>query len=107
MRQVKARARIHLIAQDVGGLAGAMPSPSQSLVMHLDASPEEGGGVDLGVRITTATNESLTPGADIDVDLVFWSDLADLYVTIPGKRFELLYPTRVVGHGEVLEVVPF
>ena len=60
----------------------------------------------LGVQITTATGEPLSPGeSGLTVDLQFWSDLADVFL-VPNTRFTLRYPNRVVGRGEVLDVLP-
>jgi hypothetical protein len=61
----------------------------------------------LGVQISTQSGEPLEPGVSgVTVDLHFWSDLADVFV-VPSTRFTLRYPNRVVGRGQVLEVLPF
>lgn len=39
-------------------------------------------------------------------ELVFWSDLADVFVA-PTTRFTLRYPQGVLGRDEVLEMLPF
>lgn len=106
MGRVNARGQIQLLPREHGGLTDAMPSPSQSLLLHIDATTEDDSSLDFGVRITTLSGDALTPGAHMDVELGFWSDLARLHL-VPGTRFELRYPTRVVGLGTVLEILPF
>lgn len=63
--------------------------------------------MNLGVQITTWGDAPLSPGSTgLTLDLHFWSDLADVFV-VPGTRFTLRYPNRVVGRGQVLDVLPF
>jgi hypothetical protein len=102
---VHAQARIELDATTGGGLSKPMPSPCKSLILRIehDAADDE---VTLGVQITTESGEPLSPGAsDVPVDLHFWSDLADVFV-VPSTRFTLRYPNRIVGRGQVLDVLP-
>lgn len=91
----------------VGGLAEPMPSPCQSLILRVEHDNTGEEPIDLGVRITTSTGVPLSPGTSrVTVALDFWSDLADVFV-VPGTRFTLRYPSRVVGVGQVLDVLPF
>ena len=102
-----ARARIELEETTGGGLSAPMSSPCRSLILRVEQDIEAEDDVNLGVQITTATGEPLLPGAsDMTVDLHFWSDLADVFV-VPSTRFTLRYPNRVVGRGQVLDVLPF
>ena len=101
-----ARARIDLIAAAEDGLSEPMPSPSRSLILRVEHEAAED-EVNLGVQITTVSGEPLFPGASgVPVDLHFWSDLADVFV-VPTTQFTLRYPNRVVGRGQVLDVMPF
>jgi hypothetical protein len=103
---VKANARIDLLDGADGGLTEPMPSPCQSLLLRVELDADEE-PVDLGVRITTLSGEPISPGTSgVAVDLDFWSDLADVFV-VPSTRFTLRYPSRVVGVGQVLDVLPF
>lgn len=102
-----ARARIDLHRAADGGLAEPMSSPCRSLIFRVAHEVADEDEVSLGVQITTASGEPLSPGAsDLGVDLHFWSDLADVFV-VPSTRFTLRYPNRVVGHGQVLDVLSF
>jgi hypothetical protein len=84
-----------------------MPSPCRSLILRVEHDVAEEDEMNLGVQITTESGGPLSPGASgLTVDLHFWSDLADVFVT-PRTRFTLRYPDRVVGRGEVLNVLPF
>ena len=104
---VHARARIKLDATTGGGLSEPMPSPCRSLILRIEHGTADGDEVNLGVQITTASGEPLSPGAsDVTVELHFWSDLADVFV-VPSTTFTLRYPNRVVGRGQVLDVLPF
>ena len=90
-----------------GGLFGPMPSPCRSLLLRVDRGTAEDDEMNLGVQVTTASGEPLSPGAAaVTVDLHFWSDLAAVFV-VPSTRFIVRYPNRVVGRGQVLEVLPF
>jgi hypothetical protein len=104
---VHARARIEMNDGADGGLSQPMPSPCRSLILRVEHDMAEEDGTNLGVQITTQSGEPLEPGVSgVTVDLHFWSDLADVFV-VPSTRFTLRYPNRVVGHGHVLEVLPF
>jgi hypothetical protein len=83
-----------------------MPSPCQSLILRVGDDTDHGNQMSLGVRISTESDESLSPNtSQVAVDLDFWDDLADVYV-VPGVPFTLRYPNRVVGSGEILGVLP-
>ena len=102
-----ALARIDLNEARDGGLLEPMPSPCRSLLLRVDRGTDEDDEMNLGVQVATASGEPLSPGASgVTVDLHFWSDLADVFV-VPSTRFTLRYPNRVVGRGQVLEVLPF
>jgi hypothetical protein len=104
---VHARARIELNEAADGGLSGPMSSPCMSLLLRVEQDVAAENEVTLGVRITTASGEPLLPGTPLaSVELLFWSDLADVFVA-PGTRFTLRYPNRIVGRGQVLDVLPF
>lgn len=101
---MKARARIDLADQTHGGLAGPLPSPRQSLILRVEPEQQP---VDFGVRIATPGGDPIAPGTNYEaVELWFWADLANVFV-VPSIRFTLRYPARVVGTGQVLEVLPF
>jgi hypothetical protein len=101
-----ARAQIDLNETVHGGLSEPMPSPCRSLILRVKHDVAEEDEMNLGVRITTETGGPLSPGASgLTVDLLFWSDLADVFVT-PRTRFTILYPDRVVGRGEILDALP-
>jgi len=101
---VRATARIDMVSSADGGLAEPLPSPCQSSILHVEHDTDGDDQIDLGVRITTP-GEPLMPGtARMAVQLDFWSDLADMHV-VPGSRFTLRYPSRVVGRGQVLDVL--
>ncbi|GAB3778204.1 hypothetical protein [Nocardioides ungokensis] len=107
VRVVHARARIELAEVAGGGLLEPMPSPCRSLLLRVERDVADEDEVSLGVQITTDSGEPLSPGQSaLTVDLHFWSDLADVFV-VPSTRFTLPYPNRVVGSGEVLDVLPF
>jgi hypothetical protein len=74
MSRMRARAHIRLSAAEDGGLRKPMPSPSQSLLLHIEEDSETGDQVDLGVRIATLTGDPLSPGSGHDAELTFWSD---------------------------------
>jgi translation elongation factor EF-Tu-like GTPase len=77
------------------------------LILHVEHSVPNEDQIDLGVQISTPGEEPIQPGtSEVTVDLDFWSDIADVHV-VPGTRFTLRYPNRVVGRGHVLSVVPF
>lgn len=102
-----AQARIEMNAAAEGGLSEPMPSPWRSLILRVEHDVAEEDETNLGVQITTPSGEPLGPGVSgLAVDLHFWSDLADVFV-VTGTRFTLRYPNRVVGHGHVLDVLPF
>jgi hypothetical protein len=104
---VHARARIELTAAADEGISVPMPSPCRSLILRIEHEADDEGEMNLGVQITTASGEPLSPGASgLAVDLHFWSDLADVFV-VPTTQFTLRYPNRVVGRGQVLDVMPF
>lgn len=104
---VKANATIDMHDEVGGGLIEPMPSPCQSLILRVELDNADDAPVDLGVRITTLSGDPIAPGVSgVAVDLGFWSDLADVYV-VPTTRFTLRYPSRVVGTGRVLDVLPF
>lgn len=104
---VKANATIDMLDGAEGGLNEPMPSPCQSLILRVELDNADEGPVDLGVRITTVSGDPIAPGASrVAVGLDFWSDLSDVYV-VPSTRFTLRYPSRVVGIGRILDVVPF
>jgi hypothetical protein len=104
---VHARARIDLNEAADGGVSGPMPSPCKSLILRVEPQVADEDEMNLGVQITTASGEPLRPGASgLTVDLDFWSDLADVFVR-PSTLFTLRYPNRVVGRGQVLDVLPF
>jgi hypothetical protein len=59
--------------------------------------------VDIGAVVAPSDGSSLRPGAsDIDVDLIFWADEAEVFVSA-GASFELWYG-GIVGSGEIREV---
>jgi hypothetical protein len=100
---VRAEAVLDLTTGADGGLTAPMPTPCRSLLLHIEQEGED--RIDLGVQIS-ASGDPLHPGdAGLAVELDFWDDLADVYV-VPGVRFTLRYPTRVVGRGHVLAVAP-
>ena len=102
---MRARARISLFATSDGGLPEAMPSPCQSLLLGVDGDAPHTDDLFLGMQITAPLHETLEPGAhSLFVDLHLLSALADKYLW-PGATFTLRYPIRVVGHGQVLEVL--
>jgi hypothetical protein len=104
---VHARARIELNDAADDGLAEPMPSPCRSLIFRVAHEVADEDTMNLGVQITTASGEPLSPGVSgVTVDLHFWSDLADVFV-VPSTQFTLHYPNRVVGRGQVLDVLPF
>ncbi len=101
-----ARARIELGVAADGGLVEPMSSPCRSLILRVEHDNADAEEMNLGVQITTGKGEPLSPGTSgLVVDLHFWSDLADVFV-VPSTRFTLLYPNRVVGRGQVLDVLP-
>lgn len=103
---VHARGRIELTAAADDGLLEPMPSPCRSLILRVEGDATYEDEVNLGVQITTSSGEALLPGASgVTVDLHFWSDLADVFV-VPRTQFTLRYPNRVVGRGQVLDVLP-
>ena len=84
-----------------------MPSPCQSLILHIEHDVADEEPVDLGVRITTLSGDPLSPGnSGVAVELDFWSELADAF-DVPQTRFTLRYPSRVVGVGQVVDVLTF
>lgn len=84
-----------------------MPSPCRSLILRVEDDLDGEERVDLGVQVSTSSGEPLHPGAaEMVVELNFWADLADVYV-VPGTSFTLRYPSRIVGRGHVLEMLPF
>jgi hypothetical protein len=100
-------ARIELNEAANGGLSEPMPSPCRSLIFRVEHEVADEDEMNLGVQITTASGEPLSPGVfGVTVDLHFWSDLADVFV-VPSTKFTLRYPNRVVGRGHVLDVPPF
>lgn len=104
---MRAHATIDMYESPAGGLVEPLPSPSQSLILRIHGNNLDDESVDLGVRITTLSGEPISPGTSgLAVALDFWSDLADVYV-VPSTAFTLRYPSRVVGDGRVLDVVPF
>jgi hypothetical protein len=104
---VRARARIELEDAASGGLSEPMPSPCRSLILRVEYDVADEREVSLGVQITTDSGGPLSPGeSGVTVELRFWSDLADVFV-VPSTRFTLRYPNRVVGRGQVLDVLPF
>jgi hypothetical protein len=103
---VKARAQIALLASVDGGLRAPMRSPCRSLLLHVHEQHSDE-HVDLGVQIRTLSGRALDAGSQaLKVELEFWDDLADLYV-IPGRTFTLRHPSRVVGLGQVVEMLAF
>jgi hypothetical protein len=105
MGSVRAFGRITLTEGDEGGLRAPMPSPARSLLLRLDGGTGVG-ELDIGVQITTPDGAPLKPGtSELAVELVFWSDLADLHIA-PRCEFELRYPIRVVGRGVIDQVDP-
>jgi hypothetical protein len=104
---VHAKARIEMNDATDGGLTEPMPRPCRSLILREEHDVAEEDETNLGVQISTQSGEPLEPGVSgVTVDLHFWSDLADVFV-VPSTRFTLRYPNRVVGRGQVLEVLPF
>jgi hypothetical protein len=104
---VHAKARIEMNDAADGGLSEPMSSPCRSLILRVEHDVAEADETNLGVQITTQSGEPLEAGVSgMTVDLHFWSDLADVFV-VPSTRFTLRYPNRVVGHGQVLDVLPF
>jgi hypothetical protein len=102
-----ALAQIDLTEAAQGGLSEPMPSPCRSLILRVEYDAAEEDGMNLGVQIATESGGPLSPGAfGLTVDLHFWSGLAEVFVT-PGTRFTLRYTDRVIGRGEVLDVLPF
>lgn len=102
-----AKARIEMNDAADGGLTEPMASACRSLILRVEHDVEEEDETNLGVQITTQSREPLEPGvAGVTVDPHFWSDLADVFV-VPSTRFTLRYPNRVVGRGQVLDVLPF
>jgi hypothetical protein len=106
MHVVHAKARVEMNDTADGGLLAPMLSPCRSLILRIKQDIAEENETNLGVQITTQSGEPLSPGiAGVAVDLLFWSDLADVFV-VPGAQFTLRYPNRVFGHGQVLDVLP-
>lgn len=76
-------------------------------ILHVEHDVPDEDQIDLGVQISRSGEEPIQPGTSgVTVDLDFWSDIADVHV-VPGTRFTLRYPNRVVGRGQVLSVLPF
>ena len=104
---VHATARIEMNDASDGGLSEPMLLPCRSLILRVEHDLAGEDETNLGVQITTPSGEPLEPGVSgVEVDLHFWSDLADVFV-VPSTRFTLRYPNRVVGCGQILEVQPF
>ncbi len=104
---MKARARIDLTDGARGGLVGPIPSPCQSLILRVEHNDTGEQPVNLGVSIATLAGHPLLPGSTHEaVELWFWDDVAAVFI-VPGTRFTLRYPTRIVGTGQVLDVLPF
>lgn len=91
-------AMLELLASDAGGRASAIESGYRSLVRF------DGGDADFGVEISIESG-CLQPGARADARLSFWAgdELGELN---RGRRFELREGARIVGVGEILEVLP-
>jgi len=103
---MQARAHIELSEAARGGLSEPIPSPCSSLILRVEQDVAEEDEINLGVQITTESGGPLLPGAfGLTATLRFWSDQADVFIT-PRTRFTLRYPDRVVGRGEILDVVP-
>jgi hypothetical protein len=103
---VQARSRIELTSAADGGLSQPMPSPCRSLILRVEDDAADEGEMNLGVQITTASGEPLSPGTSgVAVDLHFWSDLAEVFI-VPNTQFTLRYPNRLVGRGHVVDVLP-
>lgn len=106
VNSVHALARIEMNETAYDGLSEPMPSPCKSLILRVERDNADEDEMSLGVQITTGFGEPLSPGtSEMTVDLDFWSDLAHVFV-VPGTRFTLRYPNRVVGRGHVLDVLP-
>lgn len=102
---MRATARIELGHAVGAGLTMPLPSPCRSLLLRVEQHLDGEDNPHLGVQITTASGEPLSPGnTGVAVQLDFWADLADVLV-VPGARFTLRYPIRVVGSGEVVDVL--
>jgi hypothetical protein len=99
---VRAEAVLDLTTGADGGLTGPLPTPCRSLLLHVEGDDQ----IDLGVQISTSGEPLQAGSVGLAVDLDFWDDLANVYV-VPGVRFTLRYPARVVGRGRVLTVAPF
>lgn len=104
---VKAEAQISLIETAKGGLSAPLSSPCRSLILRVQADTNDEEVTNLGVQIATLTGEPLSAASSrVPVELPFSSDLADVFV-VPGTRFTLRYPNRIVGRGQVVSVSPF
>ena len=87
-----------------GGLTSSLPSGTRSLLLRfpsgIDLPPE----VSIGAVIVPMGDLTLCPGdQDLEVELTFWSDEAEVFVTV-GASFELWYG-RPVGDGMIRAVL--
>jgi hypothetical protein len=97
---ITATADIMFLGTDDGGLRATMASPCRALLFHTDAG-QEVGHVALGVQVSTAEHQDLSPGTTIaDARLDIWVDVAEIYLHV-GQRFELGYPNRLVATAVV------
>ena len=104
MNALRARAYLSLLTGADGGLTSPLPAGTRSLLLRfpsgIDLSPE----VSIGAVIVPMGGRALCPGdRDLDVELTFWADEAEVFVTA-GASFGLWYG-RSVGDGMIREVM--
>ncbi|MFF4778293.1 hypothetical protein [Microtetraspora fusca] len=99
MRRYKVRTLITLLRTEEGGLKHELPSPTQSLVVHVRR--REGTKIRsrlFETAITTDDDEPLIPGdKDRLVTILVTDDKASEYLQ-PGQRFDL-WPEHDLGAG--------
>jgi len=102
--EVRASAELVLSPTNEGGLSGALPSGTRSLLLKFSGFDENPDQICVGAVISTLSAQDLEPGTcKIDVELIFWSDEARIHAT-PGTRFAIWYG-RIVGEGVIVDLV--
>jgi hypothetical protein len=85
------------------GLETPLPAGTRSLLLRFPPpNGDHAGPVTLGAVLTPRTASDLTPGSQVDVEALFWTDEARIHATV-GASFDLWYG-RDVGHGTVTGV---